>query len=180
MPRYIAFLRAINVGGHTVKMDLLRTSFMSLGFSNVETFIARGNVVFESPAKSAQTLEKKIESHLQKSLGDDVRTFIRSSVEKAVIAQYRPCATSELDAAGNSLYIAVLPAPPRGEAKDTLMAFRTKDDDFHVNGHELCWLYRTKMTESAFTGAILENLLGMPATMRNATTVRKLSAKYPV
>ena len=49
MPRYIAFLRAINVGGrHTVKMDFLRDFFESLGFSNVETFIASGNVVFDS------------------------------------------------------------------------------------------------------------------------------------
>ena len=47
MPRYITFLRAINVGGHTVKMDRLREIFESLGFANVETFIASGNVVFE-------------------------------------------------------------------------------------------------------------------------------------
>ena len=44
MPKHFAFLRAINVGGHTVKMDHLRDIFESLGFSNVETFIASGNV----------------------------------------------------------------------------------------------------------------------------------------
>ena len=43
MTRYIAFLRAINVGGHTVKMDQLRALFEELGLSNVETFIASGN-----------------------------------------------------------------------------------------------------------------------------------------
>ena len=54
MPRYIAFLRAINVGGHnTVKMDFLRQLFESLGFSNVETFIASGNIVFETTSKNA-------------------------------------------------------------------------------------------------------------------------------
>ena len=42
MTRYIAFLRAINVGGHTVKMDHLRQLFESLGFSEGETFLARG------------------------------------------------------------------------------------------------------------------------------------------
>ncbi len=45
MPKYIAFLRAINVGGHTVKMDYLRVLFETLGFSDVETFIASGNVI---------------------------------------------------------------------------------------------------------------------------------------
>ena len=53
MPRHIAFLSAINVGGHTVKMDLLCRLFEELGLKDVETFIASGNVIFRSPAKSA-------------------------------------------------------------------------------------------------------------------------------
>ena len=40
MPRYVAFLRAVNVGGRVVKMDVLRKAFESLGFARVETFIA--------------------------------------------------------------------------------------------------------------------------------------------
>jgi uncharacterized protein (DUF1697 family) len=48
MPRYIALLRAINVGGHLVKMDALRRHFEELGFDPVETFIASGNVMFEA------------------------------------------------------------------------------------------------------------------------------------
>ena len=46
--RHIAFLRAINVGGHTVTMDRLRRLFGEMGFRGVETFIASGNVVFEA------------------------------------------------------------------------------------------------------------------------------------
>ena len=53
MTRYFTFLRAINVGGHTVKMDVLRQLFESLGFSNVETFIASGNVIFEAKTAAA-------------------------------------------------------------------------------------------------------------------------------
>jgi uncharacterized protein (DUF1697 family) len=52
MSQYIAFLRAINVGGHTVKMDPLRQLFEALGFSQVETFIASGNVIFNSTSKN--------------------------------------------------------------------------------------------------------------------------------
>jgi hypothetical protein len=44
MPKYIAFLRAINVGGHIVKMDHLRRLFEALGFDNVEMFIARPSI----------------------------------------------------------------------------------------------------------------------------------------
>ena len=46
MPRLIAFLRAINVGGHTVTMMKLRKEFEALGLQDVETFIASGNVIF--------------------------------------------------------------------------------------------------------------------------------------
>ena len=50
MTRYVALLRAINVGGHTVKMDALRKHFSRMGFANVETFIASGNVIFDAKA----------------------------------------------------------------------------------------------------------------------------------
>jgi uncharacterized protein (DUF1697 family) len=180
MSRFIAFLRAINVGGHTVKMDYLRQLFESLEFSNVETFIASGNVIFESHAQKVQTLEKQIERHLQQLLGYEVATFIRSAPELATIANYRPFAPAELEAAGNFLYIAFLPAPPSSEAQQKLMAFQTEVDDFHSHGREIYWLCRKKLSESKFSGALLEKTIGMPATVRNSTTVKKLAAKYAV
>ena len=76
MSRYIAFLRAINVGGHTVTMDRLRALFTSLGFTRVETFIASGNVIFDTPSRSPTKLESNIEQHLQLALGYEVRTFL--------------------------------------------------------------------------------------------------------
>ena len=78
MPRYVAFLRAINVGGHVVKMDDLRRRFAQLGFTEVETFIASGNVIFSSPSRDAAALEKKIERQLEKSFGYEVKTFVRT------------------------------------------------------------------------------------------------------
>jgi uncharacterized protein (DUF1697 family) len=176
--RYIAFLRAINVGGHTVKMDHLRKLFETLGFANVETFIASGNVIFDSPAEDAQTLEKTIERHLRQSLGYEVITFIRSTSELAGVAKYQPFAADGLDAEGNSLYIAFLADRPSDEAQQKLMTFRSEIDDFHIYKREAYWLCRKKMSESAFSGALLEKTLGMPATMRNVTTVRKMAAKY--
>lgn len=179
MPRYIAFLRAINVGGQTVKMDHLRKLFEALAFSSVETFIASGNVIFDTPETEAQMLEQQIERHLQASLGYEVATYIRSTSELAAVAQYRPFASSELDAEGNYLYIAFLPAAPGDEACQRLIAFRTEVDDFHIHGREAYWLCRRKLSEATFSGAQLEKTLRMPATMRNSTTVKKLAAKYP-
>ena len=64
MRRYVAFLRAINVGGHTVKMDRLRALFAELGHGGVETFIASGNVIFEAAGGEA-ALEAALVSHMK-------------------------------------------------------------------------------------------------------------------
>ena len=90
MPRLIAFLRAINVGGHTVSMAQLRKEFEALGLQNVETFIASGNVIFTSRSRDLAALEKKIESRLRASLGYEVATFLRTDAEVAELAAYRP------------------------------------------------------------------------------------------
>ncbi len=84
MLRFVAFLRAINVGnGRTVRMDSLHQLFESLGFSGVETFIASGNVVFETRTKNTKTLERKIEKKLREALGYEVAAFVRTDKELA-------------------------------------------------------------------------------------------------
>lgn len=178
MPKYVAFLRAINVGGHTVKMEYLRGLFAALGFSNVETFIASGNVIFDSTSRSPGALEKKVESCLLEALGYEVATFIRSTAELARIAQYKPFSDVELSAEGHSLYIGFMANEPSKAAKEKLLSLATKMDAFHLNGREVYWLYRTKFSASEISGALLAKTLGMPATLRNATTVKKMAAKY--
>jgi uncharacterized protein (DUF1697 family) len=178
MQRYIAFLCAINVGGRTVRMAHLRTLFESLGFHNVETFIASGNVVFDSSVGDSEALEEQIEQHLSRALGYEVATFLRSVAELAAIAAYRPFITADPVPPGNTLSIAFLKSPPSEEARQRLMRLRGEVDDFHVHGREAYWLCGTRISESSFSGALLERTLGTPATMRNVTTVRKLAMKY--
>jgi uncharacterized protein (DUF1697 family) len=59
-----------------------------------------------------------------------------------------------------------------------VLALRTSEDEFHVNGRELYWLRSGNFSDSRITGALLEKTLGMPATVRSLTTIRKLAAKY--
>jgi uncharacterized protein (DUF1697 family) len=177
MPRFIAFLRAINVGGHTVKMDRLRQLFEALGFSSVETFIASGNVAFQTATRNAQALEQKIESRLRAELGYEVATFVRTDAEVAAIANYQPFRQSDLDAA-TALNIAFLAEPLDAMAKKKLMALKTEIDDFHVHGREIYWLCRKKQSESTFSNAALEKTLGVRSTLRGANTIRQIAAKY--
>jgi uncharacterized protein (DUF1697 family) len=176
MPRYVAFLRAINVGGHTVKMDHLRRLFDAMGFANVETFIASGNVILESNSKNTRAMERKIENHLRESLGYEVDTFVRATSEVAGVAQYKPFDDSELEA-DHTIYVSFLADTPSQQASQKLLSFQTELDRFHVSGREIYWL-RRKNSDSKFSGALLEKTLGMRATMRNSTTVRKIAIKF--
>jgi uncharacterized protein (DUF1697 family) len=180
MTQFIAFLRAINVGGHTVKMGTLRQLFEGFGFSNVETFIASGNVIFEADSgETADHLEQTIENGLHQALGYEVATFLRTVAEVTAVAQYQPFPTAELEA-GASLYVAFLKDELDEQAKLRLATLKNEIDDFHTHQREVYWLRRLQLGESKFTGALLEKTLKMPATLRNSTTVRKIAAKYPL
>jgi uncharacterized protein (DUF1697 family) len=178
MTRYIAFLRAINVGGHnTVKMDFLRRLFESLGFSNVETFIASGNVVFETTSGNAQALAREIEKSLREALGYEVATFIRTGAELAAVANYKPFSRPDLDGAA-ALNIAFLAGGLDDKSSQRLMALRTDVDDFHVHGREIYWLCRKKQSGSKISNAVLEKAVGQKSTLRGANTVKKMAARY--
>ena len=174
MQKYVAFLRAINVGGHTVKMDQLRTLFEELGFSKVETFIASGNVIFETSIKNTVTLEKKIKEHLKNSLGYEVDTFLRTIQE---VAELEPCSPFKADIKEKDVYIGFLHETPNPAATATLMALRNKLNDFAIMDREVYWL-RLNRDDSIFLKNSLEKILKMSATVRNITTIKKLYEKH--
>jgi uncharacterized protein (DUF1697 family) len=175
MPRYIAFLRAINVGGRVVKMDRLRELFETMGLTNVETFIASGNVIFDSTARKGLSIERLVEDALRDALGYDVDTFVRTPREVAEAAEYQPFADMR---EVHSLSVGFMAQEPSPAAREAVTAYSTEVDQFHVHGRELYWLCRVRVSESKVTGPRLEKVVGMPSTMRNITTVRKLAAKY--
>jgi uncharacterized protein (DUF1697 family) len=177
MSRFIAFLRAINVGGHTVKMDLLRQLFEQAGFSSVETFIASGNVTFVSKSAGARVLENKIENFLREALGYETATFIRTGSELADIAKYQPFSRAAMDKAA-ALNVAFLKDPLDGQSKHKLMTLRTDIDDFQVHGREMYWSCLKYQSDSTFSNVLLEKTLGIQSTLRGINTIRKMAAKY--
>jgi len=175
--RLVAFLRAINVGGHVVKMDELRRLFEKLGFTNVETFIASGNVIFTSSSKDAKAIERRIEACLQKSLGYEVRTFVRTESEVARIAAYAPFKPAQLKGSA-AFCVGFLEGPLKPDAVKAVMALKTVDDEFHVSGSELYWASKKRQGESTFSNALLEKTLKARSTFRGVNTVVKLAAKH--
>jgi uncharacterized protein (DUF1697 family) len=177
MLRLIAFLRAINVGGHNVTMAELRGLFESLSFNEVESFIASGNVIFTSRSRDIRALQQKIENQLLRSLGYEVKAFLRTIPEVAAIARYKPFNKSQLSSAA-ALNVAFLADPLGAEAEKSLLALKTEIDDFHVHGREVYWLCKKKQSDSKFSYTRFEKMLHARATWRNVNTVVRLAAKY--
>jgi len=175
MAQYIAFLRAINVGGHVVKMDKLRDLLTNLGLSRVETFIASGNVLFESRSANTKALEKKIAAHLEAALGYPVATFVRSFAEVAAIGAHQPFDKANLKTA-HTVSVGFLTEPLTASAVEGVMALKSETDDFHVHGREVYWLTRVSQAISKMNNTVFEKRVKVQTTFRSTTTVGKLAA----
>src|SRR5690606_30125669 len=90
MPRYIAFLRGINLSRRRVKMDHLQSIVTQLPATDVSTFIASGNVFFSSAVRSASKLEGTVSKLLERELGYPVAVTIRTPTELAAIVANAP------------------------------------------------------------------------------------------
>ena len=176
MPRYFAFLRGINVGGHRVKMDRLRELTEALGFEQVETFIASGNVIFSSPSGDVDAMEERLAGHLHKALGYEAMTHIRSQSELDSIAAFEPREPAPTD---QSVYVIFMREAADVDLRQSLDDLSTGTDQFEFAGREVYWLIRGKPSESPLFGVDLTRAEGAGATTtRNMTTIRSLVAKY--
>lgn len=89
--RFAAFLRGINVGGNSlIKMEDLRTAFEAMGFRNVKTVLASGNVIFEAQVDEKTKLVRKIETGLKKKFGHEIGVMVRSIDELQDMVQSIP------------------------------------------------------------------------------------------
>jgi uncharacterized protein (DUF1697 family) len=175
MPRYVALLRAVNVGGRTIKMDRLRAIFEELPFKNVETFIASGNVLFDTTARDIGALERKIEKHLEAKLGIEVGTYLRALDDLPGVAANHPFGDAK--SRGHTLSVGFFKGPLPADLLKKLKGISTEYDDFHVHGREVYWYCRGNMSDSILWKGALGKLLGAENTFRNVTTIQRLAAR---
>ena len=174
MPRYVAFLRAVNVGGNMImKMADLKRMFEAAGLEDVQTYIQSGNVIFDSGEADAASLEKEIESALKKATGKEIRLFVRTLREIQTIASKGPF-TAET---GETIHVVFLREKPGKKQQQALLALRSDADDFAIKGREVYNL-RHDRQKSVFSNNLTEKILEMPATTRNLTTIKKIAEKY--
>ena len=175
--RYVAFLGGINVGGHRVKNDELRARFEALGFTDVSTFLASGNVSFDADDGAAHEIEAQIEKELAGQLDYDVPTFVRTAEEVRGIAGRVPFAPEVVEVSGGRLQVTMLRAAPDTETGERILALATDDDRLALIGRELFWLPSGRISDSVLDLVAIYSLLG-PGTMRTKNTVERIAARF--
>jgi uncharacterized protein (DUF1697 family) len=177
MPRYVAMLGGINLGNRRMSMATLREHFESMGFGDVETLLASGNVLFSTKERVAETLERTIEEKLKSCLGYHVTTYVRSSEDLEQLRKGVAALKLDDDPLRNTqiVFLKETPAKPVTKAVTAIGADR---DEFAFVGRELVWLLRGKISESQVWKLPEMKSSGLPeGTMRSWNTVVKIGAR---
>lgn len=170
--RYVALLRAVNVGGCKLPMAELREVCAELGWENVATYIQSGNVVFEAADKPA-SLEAALEKAVAKRFGFERPVIIRSAKQWAAYAKGSPFPEAARDEP-NRLMLGLSKSPPKADASKLLEAKAVAGERVKLEGDALWIHYPAGAGTSKLTPALFDKAAGSPVTQRNWRTVLKL------
>src|SRR5437016_4608504 len=174
MIHYIAFLRGINVGGNAIiKMTDLAKIFSSLKFKNVRTFIASGNVLFETTETDAKALELKIEKALKKAFGLEIAVMARTIKEIQVVVKNHSFGTKTADE-NWKLYVVFLKDEPALAGKRSLVGISSELEIYSIRDREVYSALHKSHPKPTFSGNFVEKHLKTSATARNWNTVNKI------
>ncbi len=183
MPRYIALLRGINVGGNTmIKMEELRAMFEALAFTNVASYINSGNIAFDhvqKPARSKGTLRaelaliSQIEPSIEKRFGRPVQVIVRERSDIERILKDNPF-NGEFEN-DKEMHVLFMKNEMPTDKRDQLMAAAFEGERYAVKGREIYCHLKDRFADSLLTKGFLDKKLKILYTARNWRTVQKLS-----
>lgn len=169
MPTYISLLRGINVGGHKkIKMVDLKSLYEELGFTNVQTYIQSGNVVFEYQATVAIKLQQLIFEKIQSHYGFEVPNLILTPKEVEEALNNNPYQNIEKP------YFTFLSELPKQENIDALNSISFDNEFFELIGKVTYSHYPNGVGRAKMTLNFFEKKLKVTATARNLNTTKKL------
>ncbi len=164
MTAYVALLRAVNVGGTgKLPMTELKAMCEHLGFTRVQTYIASGNVVFQSSLLEAE-VKNSLEAELAKYAGKPVGVIVRTAQEMAAILAADPFP----DAPGNLTVAIFLDQTP---PVDTFTCVSNKaSEQIQLGTREIYIHYPSGQGQSRLKIPAAAN-----GTARNRNTIAKLA-----
>ena len=169
MASFVALLRAVNVGGTgKLPMSDLEALCEELGFCQVRTFIASGNVVFAS-RKSEAAIKVALEKRLAAYAGKPLGVLVRSAAEMAEVSADNPFPKA---APNRTMAIFLDDKPP----KDTLAQVRgRKDEEIKLGRREIYVHYSEGMAKSKLV--IPAAKIGTARNMNTVATLAKMAAE---
>lgn len=177
MPIHLALLRGINIGGHKkVPMANLRETFSTMGFENVRTVLATGNVIFEAEAEDPHTYSDQIASTLEDTYGFRIPVLLRpfSGIAKIIeINPFRAIAVSPK----TKLNVTFLPGPP---STILPLPYTAPDGSFQILSiidHTVFSVFDLDKTGTPDVMQFLEKEFGKNITTRTWKTVLRIGKK---
>ena len=176
--KHLALLRGINVSGHNmIKMDALKTSLESIGFTNVVTYIQSGNVFVETDDESAFGVGFKIKQEIFKTFGHDVPTIVIGKNDLELCFKNNPF-LKEKEVDTKKLYVAFISKELQSTAINDLKISQFKPDEAVIDGNRIFIKYDIGAGKTRLDQKYIEKKLNVTATMRNWNTVTKLLEMY--
>jgi uncharacterized protein (DUF1697 family) len=175
MPRYVALLRAVNVGGRKVTMAELKTAVAVAGYEAPRTLVASGNLVFDAKKTAPVKLEAALEGLIERTFGLFSEVLVRDPVEWAAILNANPFPKKAKDDPAHLVCMVCKDAPDANGIIAWLKTFREKYDkgeQLKVVGREIFIDYGPSIGESKL---ILPKKF-CTGTARNWNTMLKLDA----
>lgn len=174
MPVIISMLRGVNVGGHNkIKMDALRSLYLSLKLKNPQTLIQSGNVIFQTQDKDLTLLSKRIQDAIHRKFGFRPDVLLRTIAElRDVIANTPFPSSRNLDP--SKILIVFLADKPGAQSCTDLVKIKCDPEELHIRGRELYIYFPNGMARPKLAWPLIEKTLRVSGTGRNWSSVTKL------
>ena len=171
MPRYVALLRGVSP--MNLKMADLKRSLEAAGFTNVKTLLSSGNVAFDARKAAEETLSKKVEAALTKTLKKSFLTIVRSQEALNKMLEADPYKKFKLPKESKKV-VTFLQDSPRVTLK--LPIHLENASILAYDGHEVFSSYVPDPKKGPIFMSLLEKTFGKNITTRTLETVRKCGA----
>ncbi|TDI53732.1 MAG: DUF1697 domain-containing protein [Acidobacteria bacterium] len=168
--RYVAFLRAINVTTRRIKMTDLGDLFRGCGFDDVSTYIASGNVIFDSDSSPDLA---RIQSVFEAEFGFASEIFLRTSIQIDELLRRVPWTSHD-----GVIEVSFLERPPPPESARALEATAVPPEQLSVSGAEVFFLRAGTGTPTTHRESTSMRILDMKMSRRGLATVVKIREKF--
>lgn len=179
MPRYLALLGSINIGGNRIKMAELTSALAKAGFADLETVAASGNVIL-SDDRDPRLLEIQLESAVQQHFGFKSCAMVRTADEVRAAIDENPfhgiSPSHGSDKMVHSIFLSRQPDP--AAVSDLINEHKSKGSERLALGDRVLFLdYVHGVGVSDLSNKFLERRLGCKGTARNMNSLKRILGK---